>query len=81
MRVEIDNNYGADIDGNRGIKVYEYEIEESDGYEIVKQLREALDEGANADGVFEVSLLCPYTEEMIDIEVTISDYITNLGSI
>lgn len=75
MRVTIDNNYGADIDGNRGIKVYEYEIEESDRDDIVAQLREALDEGADADEVFTVSLLCSYTEEMIGIEVNIADYI------
>lgn len=77
MKVTIDNNYGADADGNRGIKVYEYEIEPSDRDDIAEQLVEALDEGIidESDSVFTVSLRCPYTEEMIGIEVNIREYL------
>lgn len=77
MKVTIDNNYGADADGNRGMRVYEYEIEPSDRDDIVEQLVKALDEGIldETDSIFTISLHCPYTKEIIGIEVAIDDYI------
>ena len=42
MKTYIDKNYGADADGNRGITITEYELENSDNDEIVEQLKAQL---------------------------------------
>lgn len=77
MKVTIDNNYGADADGNRGIKVYEYEIEESDREDIVCQLIDAINDGSidESDSNYTIILICPYTEEAIEFDVNIKDYL------
>lgn len=77
MKVTIDNNYGADADGNRGIKVYEYELEESDREDIVDQLTEALNEGSidESDSTYTITLICPYTEDDVEFNVNIKDYL------
>jgi len=46
MKTYIDKNYGADADGNRGITVIEYELEQSDAEEIIAQI---LDEYPDSD--------------------------------
>lgn len=85
MKVTIDNNYGADADGNRGIKVYEYEIETSDTEDIVCQLIDAINDGSistDANGnidesetTYTITLIYPYTEEDIEFDVNIKDYL------
>lgn len=77
MIVTIDNNYGADADGNRGIKVYEYEIEESDREDITHQLEDALNYGHidERDTTYTITLICPYNENDVEFEVNIKDYL------
>jgi hypothetical protein len=41
MKIEIESNYGADIDGNRGIEEKFYELEESDIQQLRKDFTEA----------------------------------------
>lgn len=68
MTVEIDYNYGADADGNRGMKQYFYEIDDSDRDDIVEQLLE----NPYSSTVY---LVCPYTDELIEFDVDREDYI------
>jgi hypothetical protein len=65
--VQIERNYGADADGNRGITEYFYEIDDDDYDDIVEQLEET---GGNI-----VHLRCPYSDEMAEFEVDRKVYI------
>ena len=44
MRRIVDTTYGADVDGNRGVTVVDYEIEVEDEPEIREQVQQYLDE-------------------------------------
>ena len=70
--------YGADADGNRGIWVKGYQIEDSDSTIIVEQLYEDFVNGAET-GIRTVFLIDDnITEEDIEIEVEIEDYLAEL---
>lgn len=58
--------YGDDIDGNRGILVWNCEIDEDDYDVICEQLLNR----------FEIiTLINPYTEEEVEFEVNVADYL------
>jgi hypothetical protein len=73
MKTYIDKNYGADADGNRGITVYEYELEDTQD---------------ERDEIAEILYLKGYTSEDdhmtsivyedVDIEVDIGEYCSEL---
>ena len=69
--------YGTDADGNRGILVKEYEIEDSDTDDIVEQLYEDFINGDDI-GIRTVFLIDDKTEEDIELEVEIEDYLAEL---
>ena len=69
--------YGSDIDGNRGIWIKEYEIEDSDTADIVEQLYEDFING-DENGIRTIFLIDNVTEEDIELEVEIEDYLTEL---
>jgi hypothetical protein len=74
MQLVIDSNYGADIDGNRGVsRVVGAEIEDSDIDEILDQLDEYYLDGVNY-GNRTIMLYDSITEENHEIEVALSDY-------
>ena len=69
--------YGADADGNRGIWIKEYQIEDSDTANIVEQLYEDFVNGAET-GIRTIFLIDNITEEDIELEVEIEDYLAEL---
>ena len=69
--------YGDDADGNRGIWVKEHEIEDSDSTNIVEQLYEDFVNGTET-GIRTVFLIDDKTEEDIELEVEIEDYLAEL---
>ena len=69
--------YGADADGHRGIWVKGYQIEDSDSTVIVEQLYEDFVNGAE-NGIRTVFLIDDKTEEDIELEVEIEDYLAEL---
>ena len=78
MRVITDNNYGADLDGNRGITRKFYEIEESDREEIVSQVQEAIDmmnEDEDIPNTLAIVLIDPLSEEEVYLEIRPRDYL------
>jgi len=66
--------YGCDVDGNRGIWVWDYELDEEDEEFITEKLYEKLinDELKEKE---EISLYCDRIDDYFDIEVDPSDYI------
>ena len=70
----IEPNYGADADGNRGIRMEFYELEKSDEPEIVRQIKEAIEEGDDSDTIV-VQIECQETGEMIDFDIDMKDYV------
>ena len=66
--------YGADADGNRGVCVKGCQIEDSD---IVEQLYEDFVNGTET-GIRTVFLIDDKTEEDIELEVEIEDYLAEL---
>ena len=70
----IEKNYGADADGNRGIRMEFYELEKSDEPEIVRQIKEAIEDG-NEDDTIVVQIECQETGEMIDFDIEVKDYV------
>ena len=73
--------YGADADGNRGVWIKEYDIEDSDSTNIVEQLYEDFVNGSE-NGIRTVFLIDDKTEEDIELEVEleveIEDYLAEL---
>ena len=72
-----DRKYGADTDGNRGVDMTFYDLEDSDESEIIRQIKEQLvgyDEDDYPTSVV-VTLICPITEDDIDFEVDVKDFI------
>ena len=69
--------YGADADGNRGIWVKGYDIEDSDTADIVEQLYEDFVNGSEY-GSKTIFLIDDKTEEDIELEVEIEDYLAEL---
>ena len=43
MTRQVDNNYGADADGNRGTTAIFYELDDSDTPEIISQIIEYIE--------------------------------------
>ena len=75
---QVDNNYGADADGNRGIPAIFYELDDSDTPEIISQIIEYIEStGEFADNPFTVRLIDPISEEDVDFEINPADYLSN----
>jgi len=69
--------YGDDADGNRGMQMVSYEIEEDDKDDIVEQLYDVFLEGETT-GTQVILLYCHILGEDIEVEVGIDDYIEDL---
>ena len=70
-------NYGEDIDGNRGQKMWFYEIDDDDEEEIKAQVQEylsTLEEEEDPDSTLDIVLICPITEEDVYFTIKIKDY-------
>ncbi len=77
MLMEIDRNYGSDIDGNRGTTVRDYELDNDDTSAVRQEIFDILKERDYdySDSVA-ITLICPITEQDIQFDVEISSYIT-----
>jgi len=72
-----DTNYGVDADGNRGITIWEYEIEDGDFEEIKEQIIMQLWEDCIPyTSTTTIYLVSQSTDEEIDFEVEVSEYLT-----
>ena len=69
-------NYGEDIDGNRGVRTLIHELTKDDDEEIKAQVQEYLStlEAEDPDDTLEVVLICPITEEDVYFTIKIKDY-------
>jgi len=77
MIIQVDNNYGADADGNRGTLAVFYELDDSDTPEIEAQIIEYIEStGELPDNQFTVRLIDPVSENDVDFEVNPSDYLS-----
>ena len=74
----IKEPYGQDADGNRGIYVWDCEIDDDDTPEIEAQIEESITSGGIDDyfSTTEVVLINPHNEEDIVFTVNIAEYIT-----
>ena len=71
-------NYGADIDGNRGRIVTEHEVDDDDFDNIYNQIQamvEDLEETETLPECVEITLICPISDEDIQFEVYVKDYL------
>ena len=77
MTRQVDNNYGADADGNRGIPAIFYELDDTDEPEIVSQIIEYIEStGEFPDNPFTVRLIDPVSEDDVDFEINPLDYLS-----
>lgn len=77
MHKVTDHFYGADADGNRGIPVSFYELDDSDTPEIVSQIIEFIESsGELPQTEFTVHLIDPITEEDVSIDINPFNYLT-----
>lgn len=70
-------NYGEDIDGNRGVKTHRYSIEESDRPQIKEQVQEylsSLNEDEDPDTELDIVLIDPVSEVEVYFTIRIKDY-------
>lgn len=72
-------NYGEDIDGNRGEMRVFYEIEQSDEETIKEQVQEYLsslneDEDEDPDTELDIVLIDPVSEEDVYFTINVKDY-------
>ena len=70
-------NYGEDIDGNRGMETLFYEIEENDREEIKEQIIEQSLEAGEVPDKLIIFLYCYLIDDNIEVEVKTVDYLTN----
>lgn len=71
MRITKEENYGADADGNRGVTIYQAELEPSDKHWIMEQIQENFDEDTEIYTVFNYD---PISDVEIEFEVNINDW-------
>lgn len=74
--LETREMYGSDIDGNRGVMVTEYEIDEDD-FENIRDI--LLEEVAENQLMFDdevIITLYGSNDEEVEFEVSVSDYIS-----
>lgn len=77
MTRQVDNNYGADADGNRGTTAIFYELDDSDTPEIISQIIEYIEStGEFPDNPFTVRLIDPISEDDVDFEINTTDYLS-----
>ena len=75
---QVESNYGADADGNRGTPAIFYELDDSDEPEIISQIIEYIEStGEFADNPFTVRLIDPVSEEDVDFEINPFDYMSS----
>ena len=78
MTRQVESNYGADADGNRGTSVSFYELDPSDSLEIVSQIIEFIEaSGELPQTEFTVHLIDPVTEEDVSIDINPFDYMSS----
>ncbi len=66
----VDESYGADADGNRGITAISYELSDDDTPEIESQIREFIESsGELPENLFIVRLIDPISEEDVEFEI------------
>jgi len=70
-------NYGADADGNRGVASISYVIESTDTDEICEKLYDRFISG-EVTGKHNIFMYCHITDEEIEIEIDIEEYIDDL---
>lgn len=71
-------NYGEDIDGNRGEMRVFYEIEQSDEEDIKAQVEEylaTLEEDEDQDTELGIVLIDPISEEDVYFTINVKDYV------
>ena len=71
-------NYGEDIDGNRGQKRWFYELDDNDEEEIKAQVQEylsTLKEDEDPDSTLDIVLICPITEKEVYYTIRVADYV------
>lgn len=81
MKCYYDRNYGADRDGNRGVGVWDCELEKSDEPEILEQLYNRLQDETDTESVRElptcvVTMINPYNDYDVEFEITPSEFIS-----
>lgn len=70
-------NYGEDIDGNRGVRTLIHELTKDDDEDIKAQVAEylsTLEEDEDPDPTLDIVLICPITEEDVYFTIKIKDY-------
>ena len=71
-------NYGEDIDGNRGVRTLIHEIDNDDEEEIKAQVQEylsTLEEDEDPGQTLDIVLICPITEEDVYFTINVADYV------
>lgn len=78
MTRQVESNYGADADGNRGTREIFYELDDTDEPEIISQIIEYIEStGEFPDNPFIVRLIDPVSEDDVDFEINPVDYLSN----
>jgi hypothetical protein len=72
-------NYGEDIDGNRGTLIWQYELEDEDFFEVQDKVLSYLWENGytfeRAPDIIEVPMYDYINDEVVHLEVNPRDYI------
>ena len=78
MTRQVESNYRADADGNRGTREVFYELDDSDEPEIISQIIEYIEStGEFPDNQFTVRLIDPISEDDVEFEINPADYLSN----
>ena len=69
--------YGQDVDGNRGTIMTTPIIEYYDRQDIISQIEECIKDNGSVSRIFEVTLWDMEDDEPYQIEVDVSDYVSD----
>lgn len=75
-----ERNYGADIDGNRGVNLRCFEVDPEDSTYIKEKIHEYMVENdihfvVDLPEQITIRFIDPISEDDVDIEITIKDYL------
>ena len=74
---QVESNYRADADGNRGTTAIFYELDDSDEPEIISQIIEYIEStGELPNNYFTVRLIDPISENDAEFEINPVDYLS-----
>lgn len=75
MTITVDKNWGADADGNRGIRMVEIELDKDDEPQIVEQINAFYEDNGYLPKYLDVKIYNDALDEPFEDTIECTDYV------